>query len=112
MIFTVRVHGVLAIEVLQSRFSRAIAAACSKRGVLFILLLGFLLQSIVVVASEFFEYQTPTLEDYAFLGSACLMFFCIKLLYVDDTTNRAEDHALLVNRWAGFFFNLGNFTLM
>jgi hypothetical protein len=87
-------------------------AACSKRGVLFILLLGFLLQSIVVVASEFFEYQTPSLEDYAFLGAACLMFFCIKLLYVDDTTNRAEDHALLVNRWAGFFFNLGNFSLL
>ena len=89
-----------------------VPAACSKRGVLFILLLGFLLQSIVVVASEFFEYQTPRIEDYAFLGSACLMFFCIKLLYVDDTTNRAEDHALLVNRWAGFFFNLGNFSLL
>jgi hypothetical protein len=65
-----------------------------------------------VVASEFFEYQTPSPEDYAFLGSACLMFFCIKLLYVDDATHRAEDHALLVNRWAGFFFNVGNFALL
>lgn len=89
-----------------------IIAACSMRGVLFILLLGFLLQSIVVVASEFFTYQTPTLEHYAFVGSACLMFFCIKLLYVDDSDSLAEDHALLVNRWAGFFFNVGQFCLL
>jgi hypothetical protein len=88
------------------------AAACSKRGVLFILLLGFLLQSIVVVASEFFEYQTPTLEHYSFIGAACLMFFCIKLLYVDDADTLAEDHALLVNRTAGFFFNVGQFCLL
>lgn len=87
-------------------------AACSRRGVLFILLLGFLLQSIVVVASEFFEYQTPTLEHYSFIGAACLMFFCIKLLYVDDSGTVAEDHALLVNRWAGFFFNIGQFSLL
>lgn len=66
----------------------------------------------VVVASEFFEYQTPTLEDYGFLGSACLMFFCIKLLYVDDSDTLAQDHALLVNRWAGFFFHAGNFSLL
>lgn len=89
-----------------------LVAACSKRSVLFILLLGFLLQSIVVVASEFFEYQTPTLEDYAFIGSACLMFFCIKLLYVDDSHTLAEDHALLVNRWAAFFFHFGQFCLL
>ena len=76
------------------------------------MLLGFLLQSIVVVASEFFSYQTPTLEHYAFVGSACLMFFCIKLLYVDDSDSLAEDHALLVNRWAGFFFNVGQFILL
>jgi len=71
-----------------------------------------MLQSIVVVASEFFTYQTPTAEHYAFVGSACLMFFCIKLLYVDDSENVAEDHALLVNRWAGFFFNVGQFCLL
>ena len=35
------------------------AAACSKRGVLFILLLGFMLQSIVVVATELFEFDQP-----------------------------------------------------
>jgi len=87
-------------------------AACSKRGVLFILLLGFLLQSIVVVASEFFEYQTPTFEHYSYIGAACLMFFCIKLLYVDDSDTLAEDHALLVNRTAGFFFNVGQFCLL
>ena len=87
-------------------------AACSKRGVLFILLMGFLLQSLVVVASEFFEYQTPTLENYGFIGAACLLFFCIKLLYVDDSDTLAEDHALLVNAAAGFFFHLGQFALL
>lgn len=95
-----------------SFLARSIAAACSQRGVLFILLLGFLLQSIVVVASEFFEYQTPSLEHYFFLGAACLMFFCIKLLYVDDADTLAEDHALLVNRMAAFFFNVGQFSLL
>jgi hypothetical protein len=41
------------------------------------------------------------------------MFFCIKLLYVDDSSDTlAEDHALLVNRWAGFFFNVGQFCLL
>jgi hypothetical protein len=75
--------------------------------------LGFLLQSIVVVASEFFEYQTPTLAHYSFIGAACLMLFCIKLLYVtDDADTIAEDHALLVNRFAGFFFNVGQFSLL
>lgn len=79
---------------------------------MFILLLGFLLQSIVVVASEFFEYQAPTLEHYSFIGAACLMFFCIKLLYVDDSDTQAQDHALLVNRYAAFCFNVGQFCLL
>jgi hypothetical protein len=71
------------------------------------------LQSIVVVASEFFEYQTPTLAHYSFIGAACLMLFCIKLLYVtDDADTIAEDHAMLVNRFAGFFFNVGQFSLL
>lgn len=87
-------------------------AACSKRGVLFILLLGFMMQSIIVVASEFFTYQTPTLEHYVFIGSACTMLFCIKLLYVDDADTPAEDHAYMVNRTSAFFFNLGNFVLL
>jgi len=88
-------------------------AACSKRGVLFILLLGFLLQSVVIVGSPFFEYQTPSLEQYGFLGSCCLMLFCIKLLYVDDNTGAlGNDHALLVNRYAGLFFNIGQLTLL
>lgn len=86
--------------------------ACSKRGVLFILLLGFLLQSLVVVASEFFEYQTPSLEHYSFVGASCLMFFCIKLLYVDDVYTRIEDHAVLVNRYAAILFNFGQFLLL
>ena len=88
------------------------SAACSKRGVLFILLLGFLLQSIIVVASEFFTYQTPTLEDYGFIGAACMMLFCMKLLYVDDADILAEDHALMVNKVAAFLFNVGHFTLL
>lgn len=41
------------------------------------------------------------------------MIFCIKLLYVDDSnTTISTDHALLVNRWAGFFFNIGQFSLL
>lgn len=74
--------------------------------------MGFLLQSLVVVASEFFEYQTPTLEHYGFIGAACLLFFCIKLLYVDDSDTLAEDHALLVNATTGFFFHVGQFALL
>jgi hypothetical protein len=50
------------------------------------------------VASEFFTYQTPQYEHYCFVGAACLMLYCIKLLYVDDSDTLAEDHALLVNR--------------
>lgn len=87
-------------------------AACSKRGVLFILLMGFLLQSLVASASKFFDYQTPTLEDYGFIGAACLLFFCIKLLYVDDSDTLAEDHALLVSPVTGFFFHVGQFALL
>jgi hypothetical protein len=66
----------------------------------------------VVVASEFFAYDTPTLEHYGFIGAACLLFFCIKLLYVDDSDTLAEDHALLVNSTAGFFFHVGHFALL
>jgi len=40
------------------------------------------------------------------------MLFCIKLLYVDDSNTLAKDHALLVNRWAGFFFKIGQFALL
>ena len=39
------------------------AAACSKRGVLFILLLGFNLQSILITASPFFNYWEPTWDQ-------------------------------------------------
>jgi hypothetical protein len=87
-------------------------AANSKRGVLFILLLGFMLQSIVVVATDFFEYDAPDWEQYSFIGASCLLLFCIKLLYVDDSNVLASDHALLVNRAAGLFFNLGQFALL
>lgn len=89
------------------------SAAASKRGLLFILLLGFLLQSVVVVASEFFAYQTPRMQDYLFIGAVCLLFFCIKLLYVnDDEDTLAQDHALLGNRWAAFFYHAGQFFLL
>lgn len=79
---------------------------------MFILLLGFMLQSVVVVATEFFEYSTPDWEQYSFIGASCLLLFCIKLLYVDDSNVLASDHALLVNRAAGLFFNLGQFALL
>ena len=71
-----------------------------------------MLQSVVVVATEFFEYDTPNLEEYSFLGASCLLLFCIKLLYVDDSSTLASDHALLVNRTAAFFFNIGQFALL
>jgi len=88
-------------------------AACSKRGVLFILLLGFILQSIVIVASPFFDYQMPSAKQYVFLGLVCLLLFCIKLLYVDDSFSvDPSDHALLVSRTAGFFFHLGQLALL
>mmetsp|Transcript_10982 Transcript_10982/g.16606 ORF Transcript_10982/g.16606 Transcript_10982/m.16606 type:complete len:638 (-) Transcript_10982:64-1977(-) len=88
-------------------------AACSKRGVLFILTLGFILQSIVLVASPFFDYQTPSVEQFFFLGLPCFLLFCIKLLYVDDSFSvDPKDHALLVNRAAGFFFHIGQLSLL
>jgi hypothetical protein len=93
-------------------FIMPFAAACSKRGVLFILLLGFMLQSVVVVATEFFEYDTPNVEQYLFIGASCLMLFCIKLLYVDDSGTLASDHALLISRTAALCFNLGQFSLL
>jgi hypothetical protein len=91
---------------------RNVLAANSQRGVLFILLLGFMLQSVVVVATEFFEYDTPDWEQYSFIGATCLLLFCIKLLYVDDANTLASDHALLVNRTAAWFFNIGQFALL
>eukprot|EP00571_Detonula_confervacea_P008301 CAMPEP_0172323144 /NCGR_PEP_ID=MMETSP1058-20130122/47952_1 /TAXON_ID=83371 /ORGANISM="Detonula confervacea, Strain CCMP 353" /LENGTH=598 /DNA_ID=CAMNT_0013039075 /DNA_START=334 /DNA_END=2130 /DNA_ORIENTATION=+ len=88
-------------------------SACSKRGVLFILLLGFNLQSIVSVASPYFNYWDPTWDQYAFLFLACFLLFMIKLLYVDDTYSISpQDHALLYNRFAGFSFHLGNFSML
>jgi low temperature requirement protein LtrA len=87
--------------------------ACAKRGLLFVLLLGFLLQSVVVVASQFFEYQTPTLEHYLFIGATCLIMFCIQLLYIDSDSNvLPQDHALIVHPVAGLIYNLGHFTLL
>ena len=87
-------------------------AANSQRGVLFILLLGFLLQSVVVVATEFFEYDIPDWKQYSFIGSTCLLLFCIKLLYCEDANTFASDDALLVNRTAAAFFNIGQFALL
>lgn len=80
---------------------------------MFILLLGFNLQSIVGVASPYFNYWDPSWDQYAFLFLACFLLFMIKLLYVDDTYSISpQDHALLYNRAAGFFFHLGNFALL
>jgi hypothetical protein len=81
--------------------------------VLFILLLGFLLQSVVIAASSFFDYISPTLEQYMFLGGACFLLYLIKLLYVDDSYSiDPQDHALLINQVAGFFFSVGQFVLL
>jgi hypothetical protein len=71
-----------------------------------------MLQSVLVVATDFFEYATPSWEQYSFIGASCLLLFCIKLLYVDDSSTLASDHALLVNRTAALFFNLGQFALL
>lgn len=88
-------------------------AACSKRAVLFILLLGFILQSVFIVASPFFDYQMPSSEQYCFLGLICFLLFCIKLLYVEDSCCiDPSDHALLVSRVAGLFFHLGQLFLL
>lgn len=102
----------LSFRVPRSFLANDFHAASSRSGIIFILLLGYLLQSIVLVASPFFEYETPTWEQYSFLGSSCFLLFCIKLLYVDDFTTSSKDHALLVNRTAGFFFNVGQFFLL
>ena len=95
-----------------SKHFRHAAAANSQRGVLFILLLGFMLQSVVVIATDFFDYDTPDWRQYSFIGSTCLLLFCIKLLYCDDASTLASDHALLVNRTAAAFFNIGQFALL
>jgi len=89
-------------------------AASSKRGVLFILLLGYILQSIVVKATPFFDYgDSPTPAQYGFLGAACFLLYAIKLLYVDDSFSvDPQDHALLVNRSAGFCFHVGQYFLL
>lgn len=88
-------------------------AACSKRGVLFILLLGFNIQSIVGVAAPYFIYWEPSWDQYTFLFLSCFLLFMIKLLYVDDTSSVSPlDHALLYNRAAGFCFYVGNFSLL
>ena len=70
------------------------------------------MQNIVVVASEFFEYESPLFSQYSFIGACCLILFCIKLLYVEDSNTAAEDHALLVNRTAAFLFSIGQFCLL
>lgn len=102
----------LALRIPRLILSNDFHAANSQRGVLFILLLGFMLQSVVVVATDFFEYDTPDWRQYSFIGCTCLLLFCIKLLYCDDASTLASDHALLVNRTAAAFFNIGQFALL
>lgn len=110
LVFTVGV--LLALRIPRAFLANDFHAACSKRGVLFILLLGFMLQSVLVVATDFFQYSTPDWEQYSFIGASCLTLFCIKLLYVEDSSTLASDHALLVNRFAALCFNLGQFALL
>lgn len=103
---------ILALRIPRSILSDDFHAANSQRGVLFILLLGFLLQSVVVVATDFFKYDNPDFKQCSFIGGTCLLLFCIKLLYCDDANTLASDHALLVNRTAAAFFNIGHFALL
>eukprot|EP00536_Pseudo-nitzschia_multiseries_P011807 jgi/Psemu1/326598/estExt_fgenesh1_pg.C_4220006 len=102
----------MALRVPRFILSNDFHAANSQRGVLFILLLGFMLQSVVVVATDFFEYENPDWRQYSFIGSTCLLLFSIKMLYCDDASTLASDHALLVNRTAAAFFNVGQFALL
>eukprot|EP00934_Nitzschia_sp_Nitz4_P007840 Nitzschia sp. Nitz4//scaffold255_size41878//19653//21754//NITZ4_007404-RA/size41878-augustus-gene-0.43-mRNA-1//-1//CDS//3329544368//7830//frame0 len=110
IIFTVGV--LLGLRIPRAFLANDFHAANTKRGVLFILLLGFMLQGVVIVATGFFEYSTPNFEQYSFIGTSCLLLFCIKLLYVDDSNVLASDHALLISRTAAFFFSLGQFALL
>jgi len=110
MVFLVGV--LMALRVPRLILSNDFHAANSQRGVLFILLLGFMLQSVVVGATDFFEYDNPNWRQYSFIGSTCLLLFCIKLLYCDDANTLASDHALMVNRTAAAFFNAGQFALL
>ena len=65
------------------------------------------------VASPFFNYWEPVVQQYGFLFLACFLLFTIKLLYLDDTYSiHPQDHALLYNRTAGFFFHMGNLSLL
>jgi len=102
----------MGLRIPRSILNNDFHAANSQRGVLFILLLGFMLQSVVGVATGFFEYDTPNWKQYSFIGSTCLLLFCIKLLYCDDANTFASDHALLINRTAAVFFNIGQFALL
>lgn len=53
------------------------------------------------------------MEQFFFLGLPCFLLFCIKLIYVDDSFSVApKDHAMLVNRAAGFFFHIGQLCLL
>ena len=53
------------------------------------------------------------MEQYCFLGLCCFLLFCIKLLYVDNSSSLdPKDHALLVNRAAGFLFHIGQLSLL
>lgn len=65
-----------------------------------------------MVATEFFVYDNPDWYQCSFIGGTCFLLFCIKLLYCDDANTLASDHALLVNRTAAAFFNIGQFALL
>lgn len=115
--WTVFATGILAsIKIPRVFLPNDFHAATTKRGVLFILLLGFNLQSLVTTASPFFDYSnSPSMSDYAFMGGGCFLLFCIKLLYCDEfvhVSSNPSDHALLINRLAGFFFDVGQLTIL
>jgi len=103
----------LSIRIPKNFLATDFHTACSKRGVLFIVLLGFTLQSVILCASPFFDHGTPSILQYFFIGCACLLLFCIKMLYVTEAQDiNVEDHLLIVSRKAAFFFQCTQFLLL
>jgi len=92
-------------------FGNDYRAAYSRSGVLFILLLGLSLQSVVLVVAPFFDEMAPSLQQYVFFGGLCVLLIYMKILYVND--NYAIEHReLLISHVAGFFYNFGEFCLL
>lgn len=91
-------------------------ALTAQYGVLLVLSLGFVLQSILQTAGPFFRgraFPDQPIGNYSFLLAVCFLLYCVKLLYVDDLhTIDPLDHALLVNRGVAACYVAGQFLLL